>query len=149
MIRVLEKPVPTKIHNLLHTESYPPSKWNMRWPPGIARTTWPIRSMFIDWWSACTPTGNSWRVAATSWTTKSVGYSMKFVNIWCKLKFNLHFTGFNISQHHYELNFPSQEDVDGAALALVRLQSTYKLDVAQVAAGILNGVKYGWGSWPK
>lgn len=61
----------------------------------------------------------------------------------CKLKFNLHFTGFNISQHHYELNFPSQEDVDGAALALVRLQSTYKLDVAQVAAGILNGVKYG------
>lgn len=33
--------------------------------------------------------------------------------------------------------------MDGAALALVRLQSTYKLDVAQVAAGILNGVKYG------
>ncbi|KAH8312834.1 hypothetical protein KR044_013154 [Drosophila immigrans] len=50
---------------------------------------------------------------------------------------------FNITQQHYELNFPSQEDVDGAALALVRLQSTYKLDVAQVAAGILNGIKYG------
>ncbi|XP_001994787.2 prolyl 4-hydroxylase subunit alpha-2 [Drosophila grimshawi] len=49
---------------------------------------------------------------------------------------------FNITQH-YGLNFPSQEDVDGAALALVRLQSTYKLDVAQVAAGILNGIKYG------
>ncbi|XP_017873632.1 PREDICTED: prolyl 4-hydroxylase subunit alpha-2 [Drosophila arizonae] len=49
---------------------------------------------------------------------------------------------FNISQH-YGLSFPSQEDVDGAALALVRLQSTYKLDVAQVAAGILNGIKYG------
>ncbi|XP_041673581.1 prolyl 4-hydroxylase subunit alpha-1 [Drosophila eugracilis] len=43
----------------------------------------------------------------------------------------------------YGLSFPSQEDVEGAALALVRLQSTYKLDVAQVAAGILNGVKYG------
>ncbi|XP_030556487.1 prolyl 4-hydroxylase subunit alpha-1 [Drosophila novamexicana] len=49
---------------------------------------------------------------------------------------------FNITQH-YGLNFPSQEDVEGAALALVRLQSTYKLDVAQVAAGILNGIKYG------
>ncbi|XP_017845691.1 prolyl 4-hydroxylase subunit alpha-2 isoform X1 [Drosophila busckii] len=49
---------------------------------------------------------------------------------------------FNITQYH-DLHFPSQEDVDGAALALVRLQSTYKLDVAQVAAGILNGIKYG------
>ncbi|EDX15020.1 prolyl 4-hydroxylase subunit alpha-1 isoform X1 [Drosophila simulans] len=43
----------------------------------------------------------------------------------------------------YGLSYPSQEDVEGAALALVRLQSTYKLDVAQVAQGILNGVKYG------
>ncbi|XP_030369271.1 prolyl 4-hydroxylase subunit alpha-1-like [Scaptodrosophila lebanonensis] len=50
---------------------------------------------------------------------------------------------FSIAQHHHTLSFPSQEDVDGAALALVRLQSTYKLDVAQVAAGILNGIKYG------
>ncbi|KAH8271299.1 hypothetical protein KR018_006070 [Drosophila ironensis] len=49
---------------------------------------------------------------------------------------------FNVSRG-YGLSFPSQEDVEGAALALVRLQSTYKLDVAQVAAGILNGVKYG------
>ncbi|XP_001357665.1 prolyl 4-hydroxylase subunit alpha-2 [Drosophila pseudoobscura] len=49
---------------------------------------------------------------------------------------------FNATQG-YGLSFPSQEDVDGAALALVRLQSTYKLDVAQVAAGILNGIKYG------
>ncbi|BFF93072.1 prolyl 4-hydroxylase subunit alpha-2 [Drosophila madeirensis] len=50
---------------------------------------------------------------------------------------------FNVSQQGDGLSFPSQEDVDGAALALVRLQSTYKLDVAQVAAGILNGIKYG------
>ncbi|KAH8383446.1 hypothetical protein KR009_008674 [Drosophila setifemur] len=49
---------------------------------------------------------------------------------------------FNATRN-YGLSFPSQEDVEGAALALVRLQSTYKLDVAQVADGILNGVKYG------
>jgi len=52
------------------------------------------------------------------------------------------YTDFNATRE-YGLSFPSQEDVEGAALALVRLQSTYKLDVAQVAAGILNGVKYG------
>ncbi|XP_068152598.1 LOW QUALITY PROTEIN: prolyl 4-hydroxylase subunit alpha-1 [Drosophila tropicalis] len=55
-----------------------------------------------------------------------------------------HQLAFNLSQRYDDgLSFPSQEDVEGAALALVRLQSTYKLDVAQVAAGILNGIKYG------
>ncbi|XP_061396348.1 prolyl 4-hydroxylase subunit alpha-2-like [Musca vetustissima] len=41
------------------------------------------------------------------------------------------------------LHFPSQVDFEESALALVRLQQTYNLDVEQVASGILNGIKYG------
>ena len=41
------------------------------------------------------------------------------------------------------LSFPTQDDMFGSAMALVRLQETYQLDVSQVASGILNGVKYG------
>ncbi|XP_053954570.1 prolyl 4-hydroxylase subunit alpha-2 [Anastrepha ludens] len=40
-------------------------------------------------------------------------------------------------------DFPSKEDVIGSAVALARLQDTYKLDVAELASGILNGIKYG------
>lgn len=49
-----------------------------------------------------------------------------------------------MADNRKRLNFPSQDDVDGSVEALVRLQETYKLDVAEVAAGILNGVKYGF-----
>ncbi|TMW48452.1 hypothetical protein DOY81_006471 [Sarcophaga bullata] len=41
------------------------------------------------------------------------------------------------------LSFPTQDDMFGSTMALVRLQETYQLDVSQVASGILNGVKYG------
>lgn len=41
------------------------------------------------------------------------------------------------------LDFPTKEDVIGSAVALVRLQETYQLDVAELASGILNGIKYG------
>ncbi|XP_075161943.1 uncharacterized protein LOC142234657 [Haematobia irritans] len=41
------------------------------------------------------------------------------------------------------LQLPTQKDFEESALALVRLQKTYNLDVSQVASGILNGVKYG------
>ncbi|XP_055906471.1 prolyl 4-hydroxylase subunit alpha-1-like [Eupeodes corollae] len=41
------------------------------------------------------------------------------------------------------LSFPTEEDLTGSAVALVRLQETYQLDVSELSAGILNGVKYG------
>ena len=39
--------------------------------------------------------------------------------------------------------WPSEEDLAGAAVALSRLQDTYKLKVADLANGDLNGVSYG------
>ncbi|XP_073820245.1 prolyl 4-hydroxylase subunit alpha-2-like [Musca autumnalis] len=42
-----------------------------------------------------------------------------------------------------QLHFPNKVDFEESALALVRLQQTYNLDVGQVASGILNGIKYG------
>ncbi|XP_034662923.1 prolyl 4-hydroxylase subunit alpha-1 [Drosophila subobscura] len=41
------------------------------------------------------------------------------------------------------LSYPSQDDFVGSAIALTRLQQTYQLDVAELASGMLNGVKYG------
>ncbi|CAG9863081.1 unnamed protein product [Phyllotreta striolata] len=38
--------------------------------------------------------------------------------------------------------FPNNEDLNGAAVALTRLQDTYKLDTSSLARGELNGVKY-------
>ena len=40
-------------------------------------------------------------------------------------------------------DFPSEADFEESALALVRLQKTYNLEISQVASGVLNGVKYG------
>ncbi|XP_017470548.1 PREDICTED: prolyl 4-hydroxylase subunit alpha-2-like [Rhagoletis zephyria] len=40
-------------------------------------------------------------------------------------------------------DFPTTVDIEGAAAALVRLQGTYKLDVGDLAGGVLNGMKYG------
>ncbi|KAI4458943.1 prolyl 4-hydroxylase alpha subunit [Holotrichia oblita] len=40
------------------------------------------------------------------------------------------------------LKFPSDEDLNGAAVALTRLQKTYKLDTSSLANGEINGVKY-------
>jgi prolyl 4-hydroxylase len=40
------------------------------------------------------------------------------------------------------LKFPSDEDLNGAAVALMRLQDTYHLNTASVARGELNGVQY-------
>ena len=48
----------------------------------------------------------------------------------------------NITSLKDTLRFPSEEDLSGAAAALVRLQDTYKLDTIEVAKGKLNGVKY-------
>ena len=42
-----------------------------------------------------------------------------------------------------EANFPSDEDLNGAATALSRLQDTYKLKTTDLADGRLNGVEYG------
>ncbi|KAH8267691.1 hypothetical protein KR026_003421 [Drosophila bipectinata] len=49
----------------------------------------------------------------------------------------------NMVGHKANLSFPSQDDFVGSAIALTRLQQTYQLDVAELASGILNGVKYG------
>jgi prolyl 4-hydroxylase len=40
------------------------------------------------------------------------------------------------------LRFPSDEDLNGAAVALMRLQDTYKLDTHALAKGELLGKKY-------
>jgi len=48
----------------------------------------------------------------------------------------------NITTFRDQLKFPSDEDLSGAAVALMRLQDTYKLDTASVARGELNGVQY-------
>ncbi|EFX85916.1 hypothetical protein DAPPUDRAFT_45616 [Daphnia pulex] len=48
----------------------------------------------------------------------------------------------NITQHRSDLRFPSDEDLNGAAVALMRLQDTYKLDTHALAKGELLGKKY-------
>ncbi|XP_026481964.1 prolyl 4-hydroxylase subunit alpha-1-like [Ctenocephalides felis] len=48
----------------------------------------------------------------------------------------------NITRLRDDLKFPSDEDLNGAAVALMRLQDTYKLETSSVARGELNGVQY-------
>lgn len=48
----------------------------------------------------------------------------------------------NVTDHRNLLKFPSDEDLNGAAVALMRLQDTYKLETASIARGELNGVQY-------
>lgn len=48
----------------------------------------------------------------------------------------------NLTQYREFLKFPTDEDLTGAATALIRLQDTYKLDTASVARGELNGIQY-------
>jgi prolyl 4-hydroxylase len=40
------------------------------------------------------------------------------------------------------LKFPTAEDLNGAAVALTRLQETYKLNTRELADGVLLGKKY-------
>lgn len=48
----------------------------------------------------------------------------------------------NITQHQNVLRLPSDEDLNGAAVALMRLQDTYKLDTHALAEGKMLGKKY-------
>uniref|UniRef100_A0A1B0CQR2 procollagen-proline 4-dioxygenase n=1 Tax=Lutzomyia longipalpis TaxID=7200 RepID=A0A1B0CQR2_LUTLO len=48
----------------------------------------------------------------------------------------------NVTNYRNILPFPTEEDLNGAAVALMRLQDTYKLDTASVARGELNGIQY-------
>ncbi|XP_066993933.1 prolyl 4-hydroxylase subunit alpha-2 [Anabrus simplex] len=48
----------------------------------------------------------------------------------------------NITNYRAVLKFPTDEDLNGAAVALMRLQDTYKLDTSSVARGELNGIQY-------
>lgn len=48
----------------------------------------------------------------------------------------------NITVYKQFLKFPSDEDLNGAAVALMRLQDTYNLDTSSIARGELNGVQY-------
>lgn len=43
--------------------------------------------------------------------------------------------------NHEDVKYPTLEDLAGAAQALTRLQTTYRLDVRDLAEGVLNGVK--------
>lgn len=48
----------------------------------------------------------------------------------------------NVTNHRAVLKFPSDEDLNGAAVALMRLQDTYNLDTSSIARGELNGIQY-------
>lgn len=48
----------------------------------------------------------------------------------------------NITQYRSILRFPTDEDLNGAAVALMRLQDTYLLDTHAIAQGQLQGKKY-------
>ncbi|XP_076257689.1 prolyl 4-hydroxylase subunit alpha-1 isoform X2 [Rhynchophorus ferrugineus] len=48
----------------------------------------------------------------------------------------------NITYFKEHMKFPTDEDLNGAAVALTRLQDTYRLDTSSLARGELNGVKY-------
>ncbi|XP_034243816.1 prolyl 4-hydroxylase subunit alpha-1 isoform X3 [Thrips palmi] len=48
----------------------------------------------------------------------------------------------NVTNYHSVLKFPTDEDLNGAAVALMRLQDTYKLDTSAVARGLINGIQY-------
>lgn len=48
----------------------------------------------------------------------------------------------NVTSYREDLKFPTEEDLIGAAYALIRLQDTYNLDTASLARGELNGVQY-------
>jgi hypothetical protein len=48
----------------------------------------------------------------------------------------------NITRYRSALRFPSDEDLTGAAVALMRLQDTYELDTHALAEGKLLGKKY-------
>lgn len=47
-----------------------------------------------------------------------------------------------MATYREHLKFPSDEDLSGAAVALTRLQDTYRLSTASLARGELNGIKY-------
>ncbi|XP_059046367.1 prolyl 4-hydroxylase subunit alpha-2-like isoform X2 [Achroia grisella] len=48
----------------------------------------------------------------------------------------------NVTINYDDVKYPSQEDLSGAAQALIRLQDTYRLDVRELSEGLLNGVIY-------
>jgi prolyl 4-hydroxylase len=48
----------------------------------------------------------------------------------------------NVTSYRDKLKFPTEEDLNGVAAALIRLQDTYKLDTASIARGELNGKQY-------
>ncbi|CAH0556530.1 unnamed protein product [Brassicogethes aeneus] len=48
----------------------------------------------------------------------------------------------NLTLYKETMKFPTEEDLNGAAVALTRLQDTYRLDTSSLARGELNGVKY-------
>ncbi|XP_050664918.1 prolyl 4-hydroxylase subunit alpha-1-like isoform X1 [Leptidea sinapis] len=48
----------------------------------------------------------------------------------------------NVTVTHHDVKYPTLEDLEGAAIALTRLQQTYDLEVDELAEGKLNGVTY-------
>lgn len=65
------------------------------------------------------------------------------------MRFLLTYTGFlkNITSRPETFRFPSNEDLAGAATALIRLQETYDLNAASIANGIINGIFYGYANF--
>lgn len=47
-----------------------------------------------------------------------------------------------ITEERDDLLFPDDEDLNGAAVALMRLQDTYQLETSSLARGEIQGVRY-------
>ncbi|XP_022243855.1 prolyl 4-hydroxylase subunit alpha-1-like [Limulus polyphemus] len=48
----------------------------------------------------------------------------------------------NITRNRDDLKFPDDDDLNGAAVALLRLQDTYKIDTSVLAKGYIQGTKH-------
>lgn len=64
-----------------------------------------------------------------------------FVLSWEQFWFILAFLE-NVTMHRNIMKFPTQDDLTGAVISLIRLQETYNLDTESIARGELNGVRY-------
>lgn len=66
----------------------------------------------------------------------------KKVNV--KVKWCCIFSVFLANLSNKRESFPSEVDAKGSAVAIMRLQDTYKLDTHDIAQGVVKGLKESW-----
>jgi prolyl 4-hydroxylase len=69
---------------------------------------------------------------------------IRFIQSCCSVHYNLLLSVIfqNLTEHRKRYSFANDEDLNGAAVALTRLQDTYELKTSDVAEGILLGTQY-------